>query len=1271
MGLTKRPHTHNVSVVPLGGLFVTQDTNTSRATSQLSTVVNKLSSPNLPSGKKSVKISDFEELPLAKTVEPDVRSIDDQVDLLENLGESREELKSFEGEEPSHVVPTLAATTMTSTLAMGSSIVRRPPEKPSHSEKLLPEQGPEGCSTRKASPNDTHIEPVVVVSVSAEAPATRPAVRPRKSPSPPVVSPAVPSSPPPAPESESHPPLLVSDERKSTFSQAPPHQLEAEQPHIKITRPGRVLSPTPGGAKMTRNGKDLRRILSAKKVTTRHGNVAEQPDEKPHRGRPRAESCADECMEKTAEGAPMSGLKQMKRSSSTIVPPEQKEKKLLQVAGGETQRKKSSDEDQRSKAEDSVEEPKKRKRRKGKGPRKPKYVIASTRKSSGKKDNTERTWRSSLRREKLVRQGSMLSQRLLSALQSTNYAQEPVPIQINTEYYNRVKRREVLKQIQHNFRYETDRSFDPDPFSCFVSANKYSDISRALQYAQLAPSTWQGPYIYRVIYLMLRQMEIPERQEDRAAIARLRESDVRLAIEDSFEGAKQYFDMKAKVLSQSFEEGERKMMTDNVRPKWYEDAAATADEKPALSMAIRYLVYEEKKYSWKKLVKTDIEMFDKSNSLLAGGRDGPKPKRRISGKHFVVPLPVQIKQQDVENPTVSTSMMEEELDFTRSNRSISVSPKFNRQELAEFAKQIKDLIGDAVKSCNSEGNQKRLVESHKKPEFERFREKLLPVFRKDLRFGSKQIAFNIKEAGLDIVAPDNESADAQSQNKRADAGETLRKLMARRMSQVGQPFKQEELTPPPQAFGVFFPVDDPKVDITPESDEKRCELLHHVNADFRKELLSRIDSFEIYTECTEYNKEVGEMVTRWRSLQQAISALEEDQFKPENRAFIVDGERIAVPFIFEGSERLDGNNLADRWLPQHRLSDENMSIDSISDYSDSIYIPLRRENDIAKKESKMPDPFPLEEKEDEDRSIPLVLRDPFDVTKYKNKISAVRERYKGQQTLEPQGLLPLNDDEDVPMLRRCPQYSSKNVLVGLTPMVHEAMLNEESKLDQEISDADFFKLQNVPMDSPAICISPIRKDSRGDLDQPTPVMDALLCLATPTDSEAQQPKKRATGDAPRNRLMPRLSELRLELKSLASAQIPDAKKNGGRLLQGKPHGPELAKLIRRQSEKRLSIKEPAVQEEVAKEALRRRVVQKNTSILLSPINEDDSATNRNRKSQFRRRRLFNIASTLRPKINDPAQLLYQAIRRTQVNDVLFVCAHSPDRSRPSFPPIRA
>lgn len=883
-------------------------------------------------------------------------------------------------------------------------------------------------------------------------------------------------------------------------------------------------------------------------------------------------------------------------------------------------------------------------------------------------------------------QGSLLPSRLVGALQSANFAQEPIPIKLNAEYCSRVKRREIFKQIQYNYRYEVDKNFDPDPAVWLLQFSWTLKIDRNDQYS-FSGILCQSPYMYRTVCLMLRQMQILDKQEDRMMIARQREKEVKTAMESCFESGQEFADLRTKTLSQHLEEGERKKMTEEVKCVWYSGHSPLYfEDKPRLARASRSLVYEGKKYSWKKLSKCYPRRTPQcfSDDIPAEPCE-VKPRRKVSGGNFAVPLfyPSVGRLASI-SAAVSISFVDGgEFESCPLNR---VRLQLDHEEVHDLTRELKDLVGDVIKGRKKEETG-QLSRAARELGLERFREKMPIKMKKGVRFGPKQVVFNIKEAMLDL--PDPDSSDASKAQEVKDTGDAVRKMLTRHVSETVQTLNAEcgtvSLT---EIFAGFFQLPDgnrnssgtPRdsfsaaADAQPDSDTReKAKLLHKINPEFRETLRARTDNFLAYTESTEYNKDVGEMVTRWRGLQQAIFALEADQLKPENRAFVIEGERTSTPFIFEGSERLcNDTTLLERWLPQRKLSDANISVEE--EGVKLRYMPLKRENKIIRK-SLDKELYPYfrrfsDGEADEDKGVPLELYDMHQQIEFDITIAAIRNRYKNPPEVSRPKEEDDKDDYELPELRRCQQYSSQNVIPLFTPEMHDVMMTEELKFDADEEDKASSK--GMEMDAPAISISPIHKDSGPDTEMPTPVNEALLCLVSPKVVNPKSRSRFGQQPQPQPSTESKLSQLRLELKSLVEPPPPEdapwevspglpvdrgrkllVERALGKLQQasGASGGP--SKVPRRQSEMRL----PAAEQEAVrrKHSGKKRMLIKNStgSFLLSPVNENDAA-DKDKKSTFKRRRMsiLNAEGGLKQKLmNDPARLLYKSVRGIQVNDV--------------------
>eukprot|EP01022_Parablepharisma_sp_SALTPOND_P015539 TRINITY_DN2207_c0_g1_i1.p1 TRINITY_DN2207_c0_g1~~TRINITY_DN2207_c0_g1_i1.p1 ORF type:complete len:1096 (+),score=147.53 TRINITY_DN2207_c0_g1_i1:637-3924(+) len=878
-------------------------------------------------------------------------------------------------------------------------------------------------------------------------------------------------------------------------------------------------------------------------------------------------------------------------------------------------------------------------------PKKPTYTttLQSTHKAKAKPVPALGKYRFPHKEKSSGNKTSVLTQKMLHALNSATFTQDPMDIKINPEFYSRIKIREIFKQIQYNFRYESDKSFDADPSSCFCFSKAILNIKRDQYYNFPSPNLCTHPYIYKAVLLMLRQLYTLEKVENYATIAKLRKSEVKQGLEYCFESAQEFLELKTQMQQQTYEENERKKMTEDIKTMWYKVIhRITLTELFDRKAAAIIFVYGGKKYSHNKLCKTnckELEYVDLKKK---------KRKRRGSCKNALFPLYAELAfEKKVELAPVSDSDSE---DYAVAE---TLKTKFTLSEVTAYAKSLKETIGEAVK-CGTDD----IFESfprQKSGALGKFDLKMPAENKRCTVFGTKEILFNIKEAKLDLPVPEEPELDhGQS--------EGLRKMFTYKTSTYLE--KSEDLS---SLISLFGADPTPEILISHDTDEQE-QLLHKVNMEFREEFVKRMDNYEVFTQNQEYSGGVGEMVLRWQSLHQALQTVEADSFKPENRAFVVDIEKVSSPYIFTGSERLKGESLLERWLPQHKMSDANTSIDTLSDFSDGMYIPLKRENEITKKEdlSKFhPRASKLDEEkeEEESKALLLPLHDPLKWKSFKEQIESIRGHYKKPKTGTRE--LPRAETAEVLGLQRRAALHADIVTSPLTPELHEAIVHEEEipleEANNEVSSCENSDLK--PKDSPTICISPIQNESEDEEEKDiTPMHEnsTFLCLSVFNKLNNKGPGMESKRG--------KVRDLRIELKDMlptAEIEIPsrtkkDSREGGGTTLPhrlavkiGEQAQAQTKLMTRRKSEKSLisvdKIKPMAETKEEKKEKRRKKFLKNMTgTIHLNAIKEEGQTTDR---QSFRRRRIYLASKGPKLVMNNPAQLLYNAIRRMQVNDV--------------------
>lgn len=887
--------------------------------------------------------------------------------------------------------------------------------------------------------------------------------------------------------------------------------------------------------------------------------------------------------------------------------------------------------------------------------------------------------------QSIMNKNSFVMQRILKAVSSMSFVRETLNIAINSEYYSRLKSREIYKQLQYNYRYENQHSFEDDILSCMDY--KLGDIANPIIYWNFdylcrdhELKHFEHPHISKCFNLMIRQLAIEFKAETQELLGKIRINEVKNGLDACFESALEFIALRTKMIEQEYEENERQKMSHDLKISWYLlnneihefDYKKFENIKPASTN----FTYQGKKYTYSKLIKPDKEFvldFQYFGNNESSKSVAKKHKKKKSSSHIIKEIKSAENISNLNIPVLFETSFTEIKEYlpTKLSANNLYNMTFSLSEIVEYAKTIKDAIGDGIKNAAEE---EKMLEKNQIINYPKYTEKLSTDIKKSIIFGTKEILFNIKENKLEIPSPEENIENEELTNKMRN--ETMRKMQTRSFTMIGDLEKSEDIY---SLLGKYSKNIIPEFVLQPE-DTDQNKLMHKINNEFREEFVKQMENFDDFSSSPQYNQEINDMVLHWNSLQKAVQELDTENFKTPNRSYMVDTEKIAAPFIFTGSERLkSGEGLNEGWLGHSNAKElEEIDVGTISSDSDNKYVPIKRENNILKKERKKTEAEIIKEiqdqelkkqkeNEEENKKHLLQIYNNEKIDNLKDLINNVRSNYKITHPKSPGHAKSVNIE--LLGLQRKSLYNALNFNTPMKRDLEQAIITEESPETSQIINTE----RVSPTKSPFICISPPMDDEISDSDSPSyrdegiEIKKNLLRpvaqrnespeIQRKRDKKLQELKLELLDEVPPspNRRISVMDQLEIEKHIEGSSTLSHKKLMKTIEFEQAKNRP----LLRRLSDKALSmvktprpLKDPM--EKVKRRNAKRKQLIKNMTgtINLQPANEEHSIAE---PSASKRRPLFTQRKVEKIKLADPAHLLHNAIRRIQVYDVYFLC----------------
>lgn len=807
-------------------------------------------------------------------------------------------------------------------------------------------------------------------------------------------------------------------------------------------------------------------------------------------------------------------------------------------------------------------------------------------------------------------QNQVSSPRNIVTLSSTVFYEEPVNVNILAEYYNRIKDREILKQLKYNFRYQQEKNFDITLTSSFYLANNQWIVTKRQNYIDLENNACQPPCTAKGMYLMLRHLYFQNKKEYKEIIDGNWEKEASRLLDHCFEYLQDKNQEQQLSLNSALEIDERKKATENIKNSWYKSIDSAKEEDNGKGVEAKkaelVLCFQNEDYKWEKLIKNNKESsFIKEKKIK---------KRKRSIPNIALGVDKALVKMD-HGPTVLTES-EDNQDVsvvTEANRDVEKEAALLKQKTVEILNECTSLKGEAGKDVfkgeitnKTQGN---------------FAEKINIKLNRQLN--QQDIAFNLKDANLEYSVP-------LAVEKNDQLFETIDEI--NKNSNAEKEIAEYSLTE-----GIQITNDANVSALVP----KEVKLLSKLNEEFRIELLARMNSFKAFTESEGYNSEMNRIKTINDSQESAYMAANIEILNSTNKVQIIDSERISFPFIFEGSNRLNKKKLTDIWLP---LKDEKLSSNDESDKEEK-----KANTNFNKKKSRM-------WTENTSSMLSECLYGEFSVEELEKSVNLIRNNHKnaiGGQDLTGKGDWENLGNGDFSDSQSNKEEEEEISLKQDTPKIQISQIEDDNKGAEELKSPD----NNTEKKEENKNLEENKKEKNLEKDvgeknaKKAYLLASNLVVATP-EMHCRSSEKLGSillDLKPKMNFTPTITDVRENFSSKDKKYSCDTPAGHESAKNSIKKASTLKKLARQDSQTRLKSLLSGEPKTVKQSGFRRQGTIKSYMV---PSEKDGDNKELALKAEWKRRRKHVDTQSLPNKVN-PAILLFCAIRRIQFNDVFI------------------
>eukprot|EP01022_Parablepharisma_sp_SALTPOND_P012509 TRINITY_DN160_c0_g1_i1.p1 TRINITY_DN160_c0_g1~~TRINITY_DN160_c0_g1_i1.p1 ORF type:complete len:844 (-),score=49.95 TRINITY_DN160_c0_g1_i1:6392-8923(-) len=480
----------------------------------------------------------------------------------------------------------------------------------------------------------------------------------------------------------------------------------------------------------------------------------------------------------------------------------------------------------------------------------------------------------------IIHRSSLLQSRVTNADLYYFY----VDIKLRPEYYNRIYIRDVLKQIKHDFKYQKESCFEADArFSSFQYKDK--QVMRSLDYC-VSDSNGYSPIFTKNLYLYLRNLFIRYKAEEvHSVIDCIRFSsyfanvpvpeELQYDIEDS--GYSEAF------RDLSYGEDERKMMTEDIKMRWYSEVNSlqieSSNKRILMKRPERMVTQrsQESKHMHQRLIKKlrgyEIVKVPKWNK-----------RRRPSDKNMFLHLEQKENKGQTTERLCNITMDEDTANVEEASEVVS-DVNLYKQLLKD---RINQLLTDFKPIDLKLLERPEATENANTQRFSaKISSKMKPIFNAPLT--ASNLEYIAKKFELD-TAPSEPVEESQE----------LSCLLQATIKHLDNPYSITTSTMEPLKVSQSSVLEIGN-EVLPGNNQL---VLQKISSVLRELLLKSLDTYTYLITMPEYLSEGKYAGFQRVSIRKAGELATEENICPENFAHIIGNERITFPFILDGCRGL-------------------------------------------------------------------------------------------------------------------------------------------------------------------------------------------------------------------------------------------------------------------------------------------------------------------------------------------------------------------------------
>ncbi len=470
-----------------------------------------------------------------------------------------------------------------------------------------------------------------------------------------------------------------------------------------------------------------------------------------------------------------------------------------------------------------------------------------------------------------------LQKQLLTLVEAELYKEKEEKVQLKLDYYSRIAAREPLRQVRTDFRYESPRMFQTA--SVLEGLPGLRDLLRP---GKSGYEVWENmlvpPRYSADIFLVLYPCWLQEHQDLPQRIAELAN---KVSMAEYYQ-----LDLDLKTFRSTVTHEEEVRVIDETLPggsfwKTYDNNEEDTERPEGLPPSL---------LSVATLCKALSSRLDTSD-LRCGPKPRKQPQRSRSPRNNPFPLDTlhaELHLRPLQH-FVALSYPDDQEECLTASPDVAQT----ESERLDFTKLYARYFDSLVRRMYKDGNSHTLGASGTSPQGYHFAARISPTkFR--LSAGPvnyERLRQRLRNVHLETAIPPTAGASSDTTRDRRLSMDILL-----------EPF------PPEAENNVEMQALAGGVDLKMEPIEiyagKGTPRMETVDTEFMAEIQTQLDSFDEFIDNSEYNEEMSHLPMQIHAYSKLQPMLDIAKMRPENRAHIVQNERITAPYIFEESSKL-------------------------------------------------------------------------------------------------------------------------------------------------------------------------------------------------------------------------------------------------------------------------------------------------------------------------------------------------------------------------------